>query len=282
VPTSPRRLWVLAEPLHALTYFAPESQEAFAAAGLRGFWRGYFAGRAAPLGPASAGLVTATFFGFQPEFVARAVPSVWSTVAPPEAVTARLAGIDAALRRLLGPGLPGAHARAAAEEVRAAVDRAPVAGRPLFGANAALEWPAEPHLDLWHAATLLREHRGDGHVSVLTAAGIDPTTAHVLRCAADGIPLDSIRAYRGWTDEDWAAAARVVRDRGWIDDAGRVTRDGARVRDGIEHDTDRLAAELVDRIADLETVTTAFTAVAAAIERTAAIPYPNPIGVPRP
>ncbi len=116
---------------------------------------------------------------------------------------------------------------------------------------------------------------------MLTAAGIDPTAAHTLRCAADEIPLDSIRPYRGWTEKDWDDAAGRLRDRGWIDDAGRTTPEGARARDGIERDTDRLAAELVDRIADLDLVTSALTSVTVAIERADAIPYPNPIGVPR-
>ena len=47
-----RSMWTLFEPIHAVTYFAPEARAALEEAGLRGFWRGYFAGRAAPLGPA--------------------------------------------------------------------------------------------------------------------------------------------------------------------------------------------------------------------------------------
>jgi hypothetical protein len=280
VRASARDVWVLAEPLHALTYFAPESQGAFEAAGLRGFWRGYFAGRAAPFGPVPAPLVTATFFGFRPEFVARAVPSVWTLVAPDDAVAARLAGVEAALARLLDDG-PAPDAAGAAAEVRAAVDGAPVDGRALFGANAALPWPADPGLQLWHAATLLREHRGDGHVSVLTAAGIDPREAHVLRCAADGMSLDSIRPYRGWTDEDWAAAALGLREREWLDETGRPTPAGTRVRADVEDATDRLAGELVDRIGDLELVVHVLESVAVALARADEIPYPNPIGVPR-
>src|SRR5262245_664750 len=94
--TAPARpLWTRAEPLHALTYFAPESHAAYEAVGLRGFWRGYFAGRAAPLGTVAAPVVTATLFGFHPDFVARAIPSVWELVTPAGAIAARLAGIDA-------------------------------------------------------------------------------------------------------------------------------------------------------------------------------------------
>ena len=67
-----RHLWQLYEPLHAVTYFAPEARAAFVGAGLRGFWRGYFAGRAAPLGAVPAAPVTALFYSFAPAMVARA------------------------------------------------------------------------------------------------------------------------------------------------------------------------------------------------------------------
>ena len=208
-----RAVWSLAEPLHALTYFAPESPLAYEDAGLRGFWRGYFAGRAAPLGRTPAGVVTAIFFGFHPDFVARAIPSVWSLIDPADAIAARLDGVDRATApRSSGPTFRPLHARRAADAVRAAVEAAPAAGRPLFGANRELAWPAAPHLALWHAATLLREHRGDGHVSALVAAGLDPCEAHVLRIADDGAPVDSIQPHRGWTEADWSAAEERLDD----------------------------------------------------------------------
>ena len=56
-----RRMWTLFEPVHVVTYFSPEGRDAFEAAGLRGFWRGYFAGRAAPLGRTGAAPVVAIF-----------------------------------------------------------------------------------------------------------------------------------------------------------------------------------------------------------------------------
>ncbi|HEY3724412.1 MAG TPA: hypothetical protein VGN59_13760 [Acidimicrobiia bacterium] len=274
-------MWVQTEPIHALTYFAPESHEAFEAAGLRGFWRGYFAGRAAPLGPAPAGLVTATFFGFRPDFVARAVPAVWAQLSPAEAVRTRLAGIDAATRRVLGHEIPRDAALDAADEVRRAVEAAPVGDRPLYGANAALPWPTDAYPALWHAATLLREHRGDGHVGALVAAGVDPTEAHLLRIVDDGLPLDSIRPYRGWSDEDWSAATARLLDRGWIDDQGHATMAGSATRAGIERETDRLSADLTARIDDLDAVMAVLTAATAAVRKADAVPYPNPIGVPR-
>jgi hypothetical protein len=51
IPTLARRLWEAIEPIHAVVYFAPEPAETARRIGLRGFWMGYFAGRAAPMGP---------------------------------------------------------------------------------------------------------------------------------------------------------------------------------------------------------------------------------------
>lgn len=48
-----RALWERYEPVHDLVYFAPQAHRAAEALGLRGYWMGYFALRAAPLGPVS-------------------------------------------------------------------------------------------------------------------------------------------------------------------------------------------------------------------------------------
>jgi hypothetical protein len=275
-----RRLWMLAEPFHALTYFAPESRRAFEAAGLRGFWRGYFAGRAAPFGAAPAELVTATFFGFHPAFVARAVPSVWSLTEPGDAIAARLEGIDRAIRRLFGDDFPSADARRAATAVRRAVESVAVDGRPLFAANAALDWPEPAHLALWHATTLLREHRGDGHISALLVAGVGPCDAHVLRIADQSEPPDSIQPHRGWTESDWNDATDRLHARGWLDAAGRATDEGRQARAEIERDTDRLSLAFVARVRGLDAVARALGAVTDRVNDAREIPYPNPIGVP--
>jgi hypothetical protein len=283
-PLVARRFWTRYEPLHAVTYFAPEAQAAFEAAGLRGFWRGYFAGRAAPLGPVGPGVVTAAFYGFHPAFVARAVPDVWSMADPAAAVGARRAGVDAALRRLVPADALGADdVAAAAALVRDAVERCDAAGRPLFAANRELDWPNEPHLALWHATTLLREHRGDGHVVALTAAGLDGCEAHVTQIAANDASIDSIQPYRGWTDDDWAAAAERLRARGWLDAGGALTPAGRAGREEVEATTDRLAAEPVVRLgADgVRRVEAALAPLTGpVVDRL--LRYPNPIGVPRP
>ncbi|MGH9051367.1 MAG: SCO6745 family protein [Acidimicrobiia bacterium] len=282
--TPARELWRLAEPYHAVTYFAPEAHAAFEGAGLRGFWRGYFAGRAAPLGAVGPGVVTACFFGFHPDFVARALPSIWSIAAPDVAIEARLAGVDAAVRRIFGAHAPSGSVAEAAARLRDALAPCDASGRALFAANRKLHWPDEPHLALWHATTLLREHRGDGHVVALTAAGFGPCEAHVTQVAASGTSLDTIRPYRGWTDDDWQAATEHLQARGWLDDDGRLTPDGRAAREHVEHATDRLAAAPVDRLGTegLETVLRTLAPLTAGLLDTGLMPYPNPIGVPAP
>jgi hypothetical protein len=283
--TSPaRRLWQLFEPYHALTYFTPEARQAFEDVGLRGFWRGYFAGRAAPLGPVGPGLVTACFFGFHPAFVARALPSVWSMASPKAALEARLTGVDRAVRRIFGDYLNGPGAGEAADMASTALEACSRAGRPLFAANAALVPPGAPHLALWHAATLVREHRGDGHVAALTAAGLDACEAHVSQVAASGAPPDSVQPYRGWSDADWTAAAERLRARGWLDGDGTLSPEGRAGRQQIEDTTDRLAAEPVEHLGPerAQRLAELLAPVTARLVDAGVIPYPNPIGVPAP
>ena len=174
-----RRMWTLFESVHVVTYFTPEARAGFEAAGLRGFWRGYFAGRAAPLGAVGAAPVTASFFNFAPSMVARALPGVWELITPEDALAVRSAGAVSALRRLLGD--QEAAVAAAADGLLRVTDGLDCAGRVLAAANAALPAPGEPAARLWYAATLLREHRGDAHFAALLAADIDGCEALVLR-----------------------------------------------------------------------------------------------------
>jgi hypothetical protein len=273
-----RMMWTLFEPVHAVTYFAPEARAAYQAAGLRGFWRGYFAGRAAPLGPVPAAPVTASFYTFAPATVSRAVPGVWELISPAEALGVRQAGAVAALRRVLD-------ARAA-EEIVVAADMLATAvagldcsGRVLASANAALPVPDDPVARLWQASTLLREHRGEGHFAALLAADVDGCESNVLRAAFD-LPRETMQPLRGWTDEQWAGAAERLAGRGLLGADGRATGAGAALRAAIEQATDIAAAR---PWRDHE-----FAAGVAAVLRpialdcSAGLPALNPVGVPRP
>lgn len=235
-------MWQVLEPLHAVTYFTPETRFATEALGLRGSPMSYFGCRAAPLGGASPELVTATFYGFHPGLVDQAIPAAWSYAHPDLLVVARLSGADIALRRLLGDRCESAEMSEAAELARTAALAAPIAGRPLAAANAALRWPAEPHLVLWLASTVLRESRGDVHVACLVACDIRPCESHVMLYAAGGPSADLLRAARGWSEQDWAAAASRLTQRGWLSETGLANDTGQAVRNDTEARTDDLSA----------------------------------------
>ncbi len=277
-----RRMWPAFETYHAHIYFVPEAAEAYRRLGLKGGWMGYFASRAAALGPASPELVTAVFFNFHPAMVARALPDAWTLASPEDVVAARLETADVALRRLI-PGHVGSPAEAeAAALAREAVEAPALSGRPLFAALRSLPWPDQTHLVLWHACTLLREHRGDGHVASLTAAGLDGCEAHVTLTATGSVPRDTLQSNRKWSDEEWVAAEDRLRARGWLDAAGSLTDAGRAGRAEVEARTDELAEqpwralgpERTERLLEL------LTPMARAINAAGGVPVPNPVGVP--
>jgi hypothetical protein len=385
-------MWTCYEAVHAVTYFTPESREALEAAGLRGFWRGYFAGRAAPLGPVAAAPVTALFFNFAPSMVGRALPDVWSRAAPQEVLRARRAGATAALRRLVGgvdvaveeaaalaelavahadtagralaaanaalavahadtaaalpagalpaadaalpanaavpsaaanaavpsaaanAAVPSAAALAAADTAvpsaavlaaanaavpsaaaLAAADTAVPSAAALAAANAAVPsaaalaaangavpaGEAEPLARLWQAATTLREHRGDGHVAALVAAGFTGCQALVLRSALDG-NSEMYQQARGWTGEQWAAARDELIGRGWLDGGGQPTATGRDAYREVEDTTDRIAAGPWRELGSERTERLAGLLQPMVYAVSAALPFPNPVGLPRP
>lgn len=230
-----RKAWGDLEVLHVVGYFAPEVRDQYVGLGLHP-QLSYFPARAAAFGPAGPGLATATFYVFAPWLVEAALPAAWETVTPERLVAARRTGMAQALGGILGtPDV--SEALAIAREVCEGL--APQ-GRPLYAAHAELPWPEDDLLALWHAATLVREHRGDGHVSVLQHAGLDPVEATVL----GGLFSSStrfLRKTRGWSDEEYGAAADRLRARGWLDADGGFTDLGRTERQRIEDDTDRLA-----------------------------------------
>ncbi|MGR7026017.1 SCO6745 family protein [Geodermatophilus sp. URMC 62] len=282
-PATARRLWALGEPFHALTYFADETRTAGEAVGLSGFWSVYFALRAAPLGPVGPEVVTATFYNFAPGFVARRVPEVWSSVTPAAALEARLAGVDAAVRRVLGEWAALAEAAEAAELAGVAARAVDQPGRPLAAANAGLDPPTEPHLALWQALTTLREHRGDGHTAALLGREVSGAAAHVLAAAAGRTDREWLQRARGWDDEAWAAAAEELSGRGWLD-GEELSAEGLAMVTAIEADTDRLALGPwralgdtgCDRLAEL------LAPLRRAVVTAGLFPDRNPIGVPDP
>lgn len=260
-PSGARRLWHVLEPVHAVTYFAPECDEAYRTLGLKGFWMGYFASRSAPMGPVPPAVVTATFFNFRPSMVERALPDAWGFASPGAVLDARLTASVAALQRLLARAVAGAGPVPADAEpssrladpldrsdLTEAADLAEAAaracrpdGRSLFAALSSVPWPTETLARLWHAASLLREHRGDGHVIANVASGIDGLGSHLLQVAVGGVPRERLQPARGWTDEEWAAGVAALTERGLLTGDGSATEAGRAVRARVEDLTDELA-----------------------------------------
>jgi hypothetical protein len=244
-PALARRTFLAAEPIHAMIYFTPHYLPAYEAVGLRGRRMGYFASRAAAMGPVPADVVIATFFNFNPALVRRAIPDAWALAAPADILRARLRAVDGSLRQAWGDGVAGPEVAEAAE-LAGVIARAATQwpqGRPLFAAHAELPWPDEPHLALWHAQTLIREYRGDGHVALLTTAGLSPVEALVTHAAAGPVTAAALRDSRAWDEPDWAAGVAAVRDRGWLADGDDLALSpaGRAFRQGLEDQTDELS-----------------------------------------
>lgn len=289
-PALARRLWLLLEPLHAVTYFSPEPARELSDAGYRGFWMGYVAARSAPLGRATPDLVEAVFYNFSRRRIRAALPDAWALAPPEAALSARSRGATLALQRLL-PRRRAEDLRRATSILRAASAHAPREGRALFAANAGLPeddgtGPGDPDgaalAALWHQCTLLREHRGDGHVAVLLTEGISGRAAHVLHALTAGIDREVYRAGRDMEDQEWADLLDQLRQRGLVDAQGAASEAGRRLAAYVEERTDMLAATAYDglRPAEVDDLVAILTPWAAAIRASGDIPAHNPIGMP--
>jgi hypothetical protein len=236
-----RKMHRTLEPYHGFVYFAPEAHEAYATLGITDRRMGYFASRAAAMGAVSAEVVIATFFNFSPALVRRAIPAAWAIASPAQLLEARLAGVDAVLRRVLAADLASDEVAEAAELACRAASACRVEGRPLFAGHAALAWPDEPHLQLWLAVTQLREFRGDGHIACLVDQELSGCEALVIHDAMGEIPPGALQSTRDRTDAEWAEATEHLRHRGWLDADGELTEEGRAARLEAETRTDELA-----------------------------------------
>ena len=280
-----RALWQYGEPVHAIIHYAPERRDATDALGLKGGWMSYFGCRAAPLGAASAPVVSSLFYNFHPQMVARAIPDAWRYATPSALLEARITAMDAAMRRVLGDDVVSSlTVSRAATLASAAVAGCDMAGRPMGAANQSVPQPDEPHLRLWQALTAMREHRGDGHVNRLVDTNVSPAEALVLQAATGRSPEDGLRSNRGWSADEWSAAATSLAARGLVDDEMRITAAGSELRQAIEDGTDRLAAPIVAAIGDggAEELITLLRPLADAVMAAGAVPTHNNMGVPWP
>jgi len=264
-----------------VTYFAPEVRTALDGLGYRGFWMGYFAARSAPLGTVPQEVVTAIFYNFAPERVAKALPTAWQIAGPEAALRARQDSAVAALRRC---GLDtDENVTVAAELAAKAARHAPLDGRPLFAANCALPWPDDPLAALWHAATLLREQRGDAHVAALTAAGISGRESNVLHAAAGGLPRDYIARTRDYDEAAWRHQEQSLAERGLLREDGSLTSAGRKLKDRIEFTTDALGLSALDALNDdeVETLFQTLTPITRAVIAGGDVPALTPMALRR-
>lgn len=278
-----RAIWHRLETLNAVTYFCGECRDEPARLGLRGFWMGYFACRAAPMGAVGPGVVEATFFNFHPERVRRAIPDAWAIVHPADMVVVRAEAAAMALRRLLGDDVAERLARRTLPVLQNAIEGATGAGRPLFGANRDVEVVDDQVAALWQAATTLREHRGDSHVALLAGEGLDGCEAHVLFAACEGVPAAMYQESRGWSAEDWQNAVERLASRRLLSDNGEPSDQGRALRARIEGRTDELALEPYATIGNdrIERLLTDLTPAADRVVAAGEMMFPNPMGLPR-
>jgi hypothetical protein len=280
-PKLARRFLDRFEPVHSVTYFTPEARAALDGLGYRGFWMGYFAARSAPLGHVAPEVVTAIFYNFAPERVAKALPAAWQIAGPEAALQARREAAVAALRRY---GIEAdENVTVASELAGKAARQAPLDGRPLFAANLALPWPDDPLAALWHAATLLREHRGDVHNAVLSAAGVSGRECNVLHTAAGAVPREYMARARDYDDASWRHHEQQLAQRGLLNDDGSLTAAGQELKDHIESTTDALSLSALDVLSDdeVETLFQALTPITRAVVAGGDVPATTPMGLRR-
>lgn len=244
-PDVAHRSWRALEPYHAMIYFAPEAQEEYAALGydvVANPAAGYFPSRAAAMGRVAPGVVHATFFNFSRLAVDAGMTGAWDIASPEQLVEARRSAADRALRRLCGDLLDDPSVAEAADLARTATTGCRPSGRPLYAAHADLPWPTQPHLALWHAVTLLREFRGDGHIAVLVDEEVSGLEAAVLHVAlGDSWTRKGLQTTRAYSDREWDGAIARLVERGWLTADGQFTDQGRAHRQRVEDATDRLA-----------------------------------------
>ena len=238
-----RRMFELVEPIGVVPYSTDEPNEAMFALGFTNYWDTYFAGRAAALGRPTAEVVDALFYNFAPGEVARHIPKVWRTTTPEAAIAARQAGCVKALRRILRDHVGSPAFARGVELLTKAATSAPTEGRPMYAALRAIPLPDEVVARLFHAASLLREHRGDGHIAALMVEGVGRLEAHVLLALDMGMPANRFGRIHHLPAAQLAAVIDGMRGRGLIADDGWLSERGHAVKQRVEALTDDLAAK---------------------------------------
>ena len=236
-----RELWRVVEPFHQVAYRSPEAASAYANLGLTPGPQQYFANRLAVLGPVGPTTASAVLYGFNPAYVAEAVPAIWTVAKPDDVCNSRQNAAYACLTRIL-PDL--AHSGLTVEVAalaRRLVMELDFAASPVGAACLDQPYPENPVSALWHSCTVLREHRGDTHWRVTASHGIDPVECHILHAADGAMPEDLLQRVSGWDDEAWRRAKERLASRGLVrldGDMVQLTPDGHTTKRAIEAATD--------------------------------------------
>lgn len=235
-----RQLRNVLEPLAANVYFAPEALDRYTALGLD-YFAGYFCSRSACMGRLTGETVAAVFGVFNPDVVVPSVDRGWAATEPEALLEARQAGATESLTRILreanGGTLPDGVERAT-ELLHQAGEATAANGHPIHAGLRSQGWPGDAVGDLWRAADLLREYRGDTHNAAWVAGGVDAVEITLLTELWWGIPLNAYAPTRGFTDEQRADAVARLQDRGLLDGEA-ITDAGRAAREAIEAATDR-------------------------------------------
>jgi hypothetical protein len=256
-----RRLRNAVEPVAAGVYFAPEAHAAYEALGFdpspaapqadgiaRPEMKSYFTSRGACLGQVPGELVASAFGCFNPKVVVPGVAAGWRITDPKTILRAREQGATAMLTRVLGEEPKGLGR--VTELLRRAADAAPWEGHAMHAGLRSLRFPGTPMGDLWRAADLVREHRGDSHVISWAVGGVDAMEVLLLTEPYWGVPARAYAPSRGWTDADMDAGFERLQRRGLMTAGEQITEAGRAFREEIEVRTDELERPLLVSLGD--------------------------------
>jgi hypothetical protein len=254
-----RRLRNAVEPVAAGVYFAPEAHAAYAALGFEGSpatqdgvsrpeMKAYFTSRGACMGKVAGEVVAAAFGCFNPKFVVPAVEAGWQITSREAILEARERAATAMLQRVLGDQPEGLDR--VTDLLRRAAAVAPWEGHPIYMGLRSLGFPGTPLGDLWRAADLLREHRGDSHVISWAVGGADAVEILLLTEQWWGLPARSYTPTRGWSDADMDAGFDRLKRRGLMTDGELLTDAGRAFREEVEVRTDELERPVLDALGD--------------------------------
>lgn len=241
--TPARALRDAMEPIATICFWAEPAYDRYAGRGLD-FLEGYVWGRACVLGEPAATVVASAFGVFEPSVVIGLYDSGRAKCPLAEMRTTKEAGAVEALRHVFGDpdGLADA-----VEMLRSGIAAADSSGRPMHAGLMSMDWPADPVGRLWHACTILREHRGDGHIAAYVAAGLSGLEANLLTELVVGWEPLAYTASRGWSPEAMHAGTAGLARQGLATN-GTPTAAGQQLREQIEATTDRLMQPVTDAI----------------------------------